>query len=67
MLTRLLLPFSSIPSLSSYLSDLLPYPPPHMITAPFPLPVQAMAAILDPDIFMYALIYKFRLEKWLTW
>lgn len=32
-----------------------------------PLPVQAMAAILDPDIFMYALIYKFRLEKWLTW
>jgi len=29
--------------------------------------LQAMASIMDPDVFMYALIYKFRLEKWLTW
>ena len=27
---------------------------------------QAMASILNPDVFMYALIYKFRLEKWLS-
>lgn len=27
---------------------------------------QAMAAILDPNVFTYALIYKFRLDKWLT-
>ena len=25
-----------------------------------------MASILDPDVFMYSLIYKFRLEKWLS-
>lgn len=27
---------------------------------------QSMASILDPNVFMYALIYKFRLEKWLS-
>ena len=25
-----------------------------------------MASILDPNTFLYALIYKFRLEKWLS-
>ena len=30
-----------------------------------PLPLQCMASILDPNKFLYALIYKFRLEKWL--
>ena len=28
--------------------------------------MQAMAAVLNPSVFTYALIYKFRLEKWLT-
>lgn len=30
-----------------------------------PLP-QCMASILDPNTFLYALVYKFRLEKWLS-
>ena len=25
-----------------------------------------MASILDPNTFLYALLYKFRLEKWLS-
>ena len=27
---------------------------------------QCMASILDPNTFLYALVYKFRLEKWLS-
>lgn len=28
--------------------------------------LQSMAAILDPGVFLYALLYKYRLEKWLV-
>ena len=28
--------------------------------------LQAVAAILDPSVFLYALVYKFRLDTWLA-
>ena len=28
---------------------------------------QAMAAVLDPSVFLYSIIYKFRLDTWITW
>jgi len=28
--------------------------------------IQAMAAVMDPSVFLYALIYRFRLENWFT-
>jgi len=32
----------------------------------FSLSLQAMAALLEPSVFLYALIYKFRLDTWLA-